>query len=636
MSKGIVPLLRKAGFNRIFKKIRDIEIRDGLSGVVMPNSRSVLAGALLLFFTMGTCRAQERLLAGPGDYDGDGSADIAVFRPARGLWAIRGLSGFYFGGSSDLPAPADFDGDRTADAAIFRPGNGLWAIRGLSRFYWGKSVDIPVPADFDGDRTADAALYRESAGLWVVRGMTRRYFGAGGDLPLRGDYDGDGTGEIGIFRPGSGLWAIAGKTRFYYGKKGDVPVPAAYQAGPTRAALFRPGNGLWAIRGFTRFYLGDGTDWAVPAPYGGGEVIPALFRPGSSLWAVRGTTRCYFGRRGDLPVSGTSGKVRKVRLPEVSFWAYNIAEVNTTRQREVLTHSHFDLYVLEPVVTEKGEESFDIAGLVRDIREYNIEHYQKDPLILAYVDIGQAEDWRWYWQSGWKIGDPAWIVAGDPDGWDGCYPVAYWYPEWEDIVIYGSGGRSQVEETLKAGFDGIYLDWVEAYDDEDVKKKADADGVDPVARIFDLIEKIRLYARSASPRADPDYLVIAQNAAALYQENQARYLDLIDAISQEGVWYDGTGGFDDWKDQNGYNIPTDDIYPGWTEELLEDLGKMKGKLPIFCAEYAQDTAGFNRASEVYNARAPAEGFIPYCTRRSLSRLSTGPYPAGYLPRDYTY
>lgn len=603
----------------------------------MPNliRRSVLSGIIFFFFVSGICRAQERVLPGSGDYNGDGSADIAVFRPENGLWAVRGVSGFYFGKRDDIPAPADFDGDCTTDIALFRSEEHLWAVRGISRFYFGGSDDSPIPADFDGDQTADIALYRESGGLWSVRGFTRCYFGGRGDLPVTGDYDGDGTSEIGIFRPESGLWALRGKSRLYYGREGDIPVPAVYQqTGKTEVALFRPAAGLWAIHGLTRFYLGSGTDWAVPAPYRGEPALPAVYRPDSSLWSIRELTRCYFGRSGDLPVSGTSGKVRKVRLSEAAFWAYNISEVNTSRQREALTHSHFDLYVLEPVVTEKGEESFDIAALVRDIRNYNIVQYHKDPLILAYVDIGEAEDWRWYWQTDWKIGDPEWIVAGDPDGWEGCYPVAYWYPDWENIVIYGSGGKSHVGETLKAGFDGIYLDWVEVYDDEDVKSKAAADGVDPVDKIFDFIEKIRTYARSQSPHANPDYLVIAQNAANLYQENTSRYLQLIDGVAQEGIWYDGTGGFDDWDDSTGYNVPTDNIYPGWTEELLIDLGKMKGKLPIFCVEYAQDVSGVNRATEVYTVKAPGEGFIPYCTRRSLTRLSTEPYPPGYLPQDY--
>ena len=324
----------------------------------------------------------------------------------------------------------------------------------------------------------------------------------------------------------------------------------------------------------------------------------------------------------------------RVRLRDVRFWTYNIQDVNTSRQRNELVGSHFDMYVLEPVVTEKGMSGFDIARLVRDIRNYNIKHYNKNPIILAYIDIGQAEDWRWYWKSGWRVGNPSWIVATDPDGWSGNYPVAYWYQQWQDIVIYGYNGRSHVEESLKAGFDGIYMDWVEAFADTRVAARASNEGVNPVDAMFEFIDRIRNYARTGSSRKKADYLVVAQNASDLYQENPQKYEKVIDAIACEAIWYDGSGGFDNWNDPTGYNVLTTTLYPGWTGEVLAYLNPIRGRLPIFCVEYAQDVGGVNRANRVYTVLAPGRGFIPYCSRRSLARLSTTPYPKNYSPQDY--
>jgi cysteinyl-tRNA synthetase len=209
--------------------------------------------------------------------------------------------------------------------------------------------------------------------------------------------------------------------------------------------------------------------------------------------------------------------------------------------------------------------------------------------------------------------------------------VAYWYPEWKDIVIYGAYGKSHLDVILQNNFDGIYMDWVEAFSDEDVIEKAKDDGIESTASaMFDFIEKIWRYARIESPNANPNFLVVAQNASDLHRENPGRYENLIDAISLEAIWYDGTGGFDDWNDPSGYNIRTNSIYPGWTEEVLEHLYAIKGRMPIFCVEYAQDLDGNWLATEVYSQLAPQHGFKAYCTRRSLGGLSSTPYPPSYL------
>jgi cysteinyl-tRNA synthetase len=336
------------------------------------------------------------------------------------------------------------------------------------------------------------------------------------------------------------------------------------------------------------------------------------------------------GTEGSIADQNTDSEIRNIRLRDVKTFAYLIQNVDTDANMRELRQSHYDLYILEPCVTEKGNSDFMISSLIDDIRNYNRSYYFKDPIILAYVDIGQAEDWRWYWKNKWRPGRPEWIVTVDPDDWEGCYPVAYWYPEWEDIVIYGSNGMSHLQVALQNGFDGIYMDWVEGFSDEYVIEKAEDDGInDTAAAMFDFIEKIRQFARIESPFADAEFLVVAQNASDLYRENPARYESRIDAISLEGIWYEGTGGFDDWNDPTGYNIPTNSIYPGWTEEVLGYLNAMKGRLPIFCVEYAQDMGEKSLAAEVYTDLAPAHGFIAYCTRRSLAQLSKTPIPPGY-------
>jgi hypothetical protein len=75
-----------------------------------------------------------------GDYDGDDRIDIAVYRPSTGVWYIQpshhdcyALGGCPFvsvqwGQDGDVPVPGDYDGDGRTDIAVWRPSNGMWWI----------------------------------------------------------------------------------------------------------------------------------------------------------------------------------------------------------------------------------------------------------------------------------------------------------------------------------------------------------------------------------------------------------------------------------------------------------------------------------------------------------------------------
>ncbi len=82
-------------------------------------------------------------------------------------------------------------------------------------------------------------------------------------------------------------------------------------------------------------------------------------------------------------------------------------------------------------------------------------------LVIAYMSIGEAEDYRYYWQSSWNTNRPAWMDAENPD-WEGNFKVEYWNKEWQSI-IFGNDG-SYLKKIIDAGFDGVYLDIIDAYE----------------------------------------------------------------------------------------------------------------------------------------------------------------------------
>jgi cysteinyl-tRNA synthetase, unknown class len=244
---------------------------------------------------------------------------------------------------------------------------------------------------------------------------------------------------------------------------------------------------------------------------------------------------------------------------------------------------------------------------------------------LAYLSIGEAEEYRYYFDSHWVSGTagglkqpdadaPGWLGHTNPD-WEGNYKVKYWLPDWQKI-IYG-----YVDKIINAGFDGVYLDIVDGFEywsDRNNGEKLVLSTADAAHRMIKFVEQIANYARVKSGKSN--FAIVPQNAESiLAYDTDSSYLKTISGIGVEDLFYD-------------------EVRPqpaGETNFRLQWLNAIRaaGK-PVYVVDYVDDGSGYQGANQTridtFRSNAIAKGYVPYVGRRDRE-LNTINSIAGVQP-----
>lgn len=117
---------------------------------------------------------------------------------------------------------------------------------------------------------------------------------------------------------------------------------------------------------------------------------------------------------------------------------------------------------------DQADDAADSAWESAPLTAAEVASLKKKPngarrLVYCYLSIGEAENYRAYWKPAWKktSGRPNWIAGENPD-WHGNFKVAYWDPAWRRILF--GGPDAQLDQILACGFDGAFLDVVDAFE----------------------------------------------------------------------------------------------------------------------------------------------------------------------------
>lgn len=143
-------------------------------------------------------------------------------------------------------------------------------------------------------------------------------------------------------------------------------------------------------------------------------------------------------------------------MSDVRNYLYLISDAGYISKQEYLTaiqQTNFDLIIMDAFY---GDQIYTAA----EIDALKTKANGGKRLVVAYMSIGSAENYRYYWQSDWKLHKPRWLKKAY-DGYEDEFWVKFWKKEWQDI-IYGNN-ESYTKKLLDAHFDGAYLDNIEVF-----------------------------------------------------------------------------------------------------------------------------------------------------------------------------
>jgi cysteinyl-tRNA synthetase, unknown class len=244
---------------------------------------------------------------------------------------------------------------------------------------------------------------------------------------------------------------------------------------------------------------------------------------------------------------------------------------------------HYQLQNVDPKAIAQSDADMvvvDLAGEDGHFSRADVEAMGRKPdgsrrIVLAYMSIGEAESYRWYWPQRSR----EWL-GRENKRWRGNYAVRFWHPQWQAIIF------DYADRIVDAGFDGVYLDRVDVFEE--------------LGHAEQMVEFVERVAQRGKAQRE-GFLVISQNGDALIANE--RFRRAIDGFAREDLFYGET---------------TDGVRND-AESIAESIARLRllaaeGK-PVFVVEYPKDEAQAQTASR----EIAEQNFIGLLAQRALDR-----------------
>jgi cysteinyl-tRNA synthetase len=267
--------------------------------------------------------------------------------------------------------------------------------------------------------------------------------------------------------------------------------------------------------------------------------------------------------------TNAEGNARKNPFADAKSWAYQLKNL-TAAQRARIAASNFDVVVVDYAESSDEQAETDELPLTRaQVAEMQTKPDGSKRAVIAYLSIGESENYRYYWKPEWNTKPPAWQGAESKE-WKNNFLVRYWDKNWQNIIF--GGPNSYADRILAAGFDGFYIDRADSYYQfGDTQEARD--------RMTDFVTRLIAYIRAQKP----DAAIMIQNAEELLE--RPAFVAAIDAVAKEDLLF----GITHREERN----KSDDVT--YSNGLLKGA-QAKGK-KIFVVEYLTKPANIAAAKE---------------------------------------